>query len=58
MKENKNRGKRETSHFKIHLLSEIYPNTEFKDVQGWQFLPVKAAETLCIVCVPLEEHIS
>ena len=22
----------------------------FKDVRGWQFLTMKAAETLCIVC--------
>ena len=29
MKENKNRAKRDTSHFKIHLLTEISPNTEF-----------------------------
>ena len=29
MTENKNRAKRETSHFKINLLSEISPNTEF-----------------------------
>ena len=30
----------------------------FKDVLGWQFLTMKAAETLCIVCLPLEKHIS
>ena len=30
----------------------------FKDVQGWQFLTMKAAETLCIVCLPPEKHIS
>ena len=30
----------------------------FKDVRGWQFLTMKAAETLCIVCLPIEEHIS
>ena len=30
----------------------------FKDVRGWQFLTMKAAETLCIVCLPPEEHIS
>ena len=28
-----------------------------KDVRGWQFLTVEAAETLCMVCVPTEEHI-
>ena len=27
-----------------------------KDVRGWQFLTMKAAETLCIVCLPPEEH--
>ena len=30
----------------------------FKDVRGWQFLTMKAAETLCVVCLPPEEHIS
>ena len=30
----------------------------FKDVQGWQFLTMKAAETLCMVCLPPEAHIS
>ena len=30
----------------------------FKDVRGWQFLTMKAAETLCIVCLPPEKHIS
>ena len=29
-----------------------------KDVREWQFLTMKAAETLCIVCLPPEEHIS
>ena len=29
-----------------------------KDFWGWQFLTMKAAETLCIVCLPPEEHIS
>ena len=29
----------------------------FKDVRGWQFLTMKAAETLCIVCLPPEKHI-
>ena len=28
-----------------------------KDVRGWQFLRMKAAETLCIVYLPPEEHI-
>ena len=31
--------------------------TVFKDVRGWQFLTMKAAETLCIVYLPPEEHI-
>ena len=35
-----------------HKLSTI------KDVRGWQFLTMKAAESLCIVCLPLEKHIS
>ena len=29
-----------------------------KDVRGWQFFTMKAAETLCIVWLPQEEHIS
>ena len=29
-----------------------------KDVRGWQLLTMKAAETLCIVFLPPEEHIS
>ena len=28
-----------------------------KDVRGWQFLTMKAAETLCIVCLPPEKNI-
>ena len=28
------------------------------DVRGWQFLTMKTAETLCIVCLPPEKHIS
>ena len=32
--------------------------TVFKDVRGWQFMTMKAAETLCIVCLPPEKHIS
>ena len=28
-----------------------------KDVRGRQFLTIKAAENLCIVCLPPEEHI-
>ena len=29
-----------------------------KDVGGWQFLTTEAAETLCMVSLPSEEHIS
>ena len=28
-----------------------------KDVRGWQFLTIEAVETLCMVCLPPEEHI-
>ena len=28
-----------------------------KDVRGWQFMTIEAAETLCMVCLPPEEHI-
>ena len=31
---------------------------DIKDVRGWQFLTTEAAETLCMVCLPPEEHIS
>ena len=39
-------------------MSQKLPTVGFKDVRGWQFLTMKAAETLCIVCLPPEEHIS
>ena len=29
-----------------------------KDIRGWQFLAIEAAETLCMVCIQPEEHIS
>ena len=29
----------------------------FMDVRGWHFLAIEAAETLCMVCLPSEEHI-
>ena len=32
--------------------------TLLKYVRGWKFLTMKAAETLCIVWLPPEEHIS
>ena len=28
-----------------------------KDVRGWQFLTIEAAEALCMFCLPPEEHI-
>ena len=28
-----------------------------KDVRGWQFLTIEAAQTLCMICLPPEEHI-
>ena len=34
-----------------------YQTCSFKDVRGWQFLTIEAAETLCMVCLPPEEHI-
>ena len=36
-------------YFRLYLL---------KDVGGWQFFTMKVAETLRIVCLPPEEHIS
>ena len=41
----------------LFLLQESVPNT-IKDVRGWQFLTMKAAETLCIVFLSPEKHIS
>ena len=35
-------------------LTATYP---FKDVPGGQFVTIEAAETLCMVFVPPEEHI-
>ena len=29
---------------------------DVKDVRGWQFLTIEAAESLCMVFVPSEEH--
>ena len=43
-----------TSIWKLTLLSEVLPLI-FKDVRGWQFLKMKAAETLCVVCLPPEK---
>ena len=36
----------------------ILINFTVKDVPGWQFLTMKAVETLCIVCLPPDKHIS
>ena len=33
-------------------------NCKLEDVRGWQFLTVEVAETLCMVYLPPEEHIS
>ena len=38
--------------------SEHRSELNLKDVQGLQILTMKAAGTLCIVCLPLKEHIS
>ena len=43
------------SYHKITLFENKYG---IKDVRGWQFSTMKAAETLCIVYLPPEEHIS
>ena len=43
------------SYHKITLFEKKY---DIKDVRGWQFLTMKAAEILCIVCLPPEKHIS
>ena len=40
------------------IIKGILHRFRFKDVRGWQFLTMKAAETLWIVCLPPEEHFS
>ena len=42
----------------LKLIYNIPRACLLKDVRGWQFLTMKAAETLYIVCLPLEKHIS
>ena len=46
-----------SSIFYAYLITKI-GNRNPEDVRGCQFSTMKAAETLCIVCLPLEEHIS
>ena len=41
-----------------HIVKYVGVIAEVKDFRGWQFLTMKAAEILCIVCLPPEEHIS
>ena len=45
--------------FKARILSWYRPYNSglFMDVRGWQFLTIEADETLCMVCLPPEEHI-
>ena len=38
------------------LFSFVFDRAQIKGVRGWQFLTTKAAETLCIVCLPPEKH--
>ena len=40
------------------LFFQCFNISLLKDVRGWQLLKMKAAVTLCIVCLPPEEHIS
>ena len=45
----------------LHLLvvENVWKTLDrLKDVRGWQFLTMKAAEILGIVCLPPEKHIS
>ena len=42
----------------FNLVSKYCPAARVKDVRGWQFLTMKAAETLCTDCLPPEKHIS
>ena len=58
-------GSRETVLFtpfgdkKVTQFSGLPPTSVsyLKDVRGWQFLTIEAAETLCMVCLPPKEHI-
>ena len=36
--------------------SESKSNLIVKDIRGWQFLTIEAAETFCMVCLPPEAH--
>ena len=39
-------------------LNDMSPESlQLKDDGGWQFLTIEAAETLCMVCLPPDEHI-
>ena len=55
-------GFRITKNLKDLLVPSSLPVADqepsIKDVRGWQFLTMKAAETLCTVCLPPEKHIS
>ena len=44
--------------FERETFSAVLKEKCIKEVPGWQFLIMKAAGTLCIVCLPPEEHIS
>ena len=39
------------------LFEKMWEEIGIKDVRGWQFLTIDAAETLCMVCIPSEKHI-
>ena len=47
-------GKKHDETLICQMIGFLIDNIYIKDVRGWQFLTMKAAETLCIVCLPPE----
>ena len=45
-----------TFSFSYHKITLFENKYDINDARGWQFLTMKAAETLCIVCLPPEKH--
>ena len=42
----------------LQIILQIGISLAIKDVRGWQFLTIEAAETLCMICLPPEEQFS
>ena len=39
----------------VGIFLSSHPLFEVKDVRGWQFSTIEAAEALCMVCLPPDE---